>query len=321
MKKLKCLVYLTVIALSTLLSCTNESDDLITDNKEKEEKELKSIVYTDNYVRDNSQGVYIAPGIEWWYNREGTFYCYLYDVYHYDYPYSPYSPNNYFHYINIIWNGYPPYNYSNFQNYKIQVQYRIDNYDWAYPGTYANVNGLPYRTYGIYDILGHEAPLDLNSTDFAYGNLEFRIRMVHKDFPGPNIGTITEPRYNENLVSKWAYCSRIVTNSYGSGSPLLGDPNSGVDGRIKIYVNLPPESSTIDYSYFVSFGQHSYDRNFAMGGINGFYWKPAKTGTVYVTAQKSDYSPTPIYKKSVSKSATYDAGTASLTFSFSPNEF
>jgi len=325
MKKLKYLMYLTVTVLCTLLSCSNESNDLITGNDEKEQKEekkeLKSIVYTDNYILDTNQGLYIAPGIEWWHNREGTFGCYLYDVYYLDTPYSPYSPNNYFHYINIIWNGYPPYNYSNFRDYRMQVQYRIGNYDWITPGNVANVEGVPYRTYGIYNILGHEAALDLNSTDFAYGNLEIRIRMVHKDFPGPNIGTITEPKYNANLVSKWAYCNRIVNNIYGSGSPLLGDPNTGVYGRIKIYVSIPPDSNHDDYSYFVSFGEHSYDKNFAMGGINGFYWKPVKTGTVNVIAQKRDTSSTPTYIKTVSKSSAYDAGTESLTFTFSSNEF
>lgn len=331
MKKLKYLMYLTVTVLCTLLSCSNESNDLITGNgekeqKEEEKKELKSI-YLENYILDTNQGLYIAPGIEWWQNREGTFDCYLYDVYHYDYPYSSYSPDIYFHYINILWNGYSPYNYSNFRDYKIQVQYRIASNgigyhnDWWSPGKLANVNGLPYQTYGIYDILAHQAPLDLNSADFVYGNLEFRVRMVHKDFPGPNIGTATVPRYNANLVSKWAYCGRTFTNIYGSGSPLLGDTNSGVYGRIKIYVSIPPDSNHEDYSYFVSFGEHSYDRNFAMGGINGFYWKPAKTGTVNVIAQKRDTSSSSTSIKTVSKSGVYDAGTASLAFSFSPNEF
>lgn len=323
---MKHLLYLLVIVLCTLFSCSSEFNNLkIEDNNDQEKKELKSIIYKGNYILDNNRGFYIAPGLEWWHNREGSFYCYLYDVYYNDYPYSVYSPNDYFYYISILWNGYPPYHYYNFSDYKIQVQYRFRRYgydqdDWKYPEGLANINGSPYKTYGIYNILADEEPLDLNATSFAYGYLEFRIRMVHKDFPGPNIGTSLAPKYDEKLVSRWAYGGSTINNIYGFGSPMLGDSNIGVNGRIKINVNIP-SSFTYDYSYSVSFGEYSTDINLIAGGINGYYWKPAKTGKINVIAQKRDNSFTPAKIKTTSKSATYGAGTGDLTFNFSESDF
>lgn len=308
MKKLKYLVRLAAIAVFVLSSCskndpvTSESkDDSVTSKSSKEKNKIKSS--SDSYVEG------------------GTQMTYLYDVYFQDYPYLPDTEDIFFHYATIIWNGYSPYNSYNWPNYSLQVQYKLRTSTQWYNAGGGN---------GLYEIKGHEKPVEISAYDLPYGNGErigIRIRLVH--------------RSDSTIISHWSDREQAFYNNYGFGRPEQDDTQE----RLKMTVNVPQYPSDHKYYFYYSISFVEDNNRLLMDPSscslvyapmpnlsNIFYrWKPNRRGKVTMTIMRTEEywsydprnpNPGPFYRsKYRSKEATYEERMSDITFNFTDGDF
>lgn len=311
MKKLKYLVRLAAIAVFVLSSCskndpvTSESnDDSVTSKSSKEKNKIKSS--SDSYVEG------------------GTQMTYLYDVYFQDYPYLPDTEDRFFHYATIIWNGYPPYNSNNWQNYNLQVQWKLRTSTQWYNAGGGN---------GLYEIKGDQKPVEISAYDLPYGNGEqigVRIRLVHKS--------------DSTIISHWSDREQAYYSNYGFGRPGLDDPLQDTHERLKMTVKVPEYINQKYYFYYSISFEEDNDRLLmdpsscslvytAMPNLSNiiYRWKPLRRGKVTITVMRTEEywtwdirnpNPGPYYKsKYRSKEATYEERMSDITFNFTDGDF
>ncbi|WP_333866799.1 hypothetical protein [Sphingobacterium sp.] len=330
-------------------SCSKESIDTKKDVVLKEgAKKLLSRNSTNLNTASGSgfmSDIVIDPALEWWSQEEGTILApYIYDIYAgYSTPQSEMSPDTSAHYFSILWNSYIPYHGNAGNNYRrLQIQFKSQQWggtNWYYPKTENPQNNNPfgqiYKQYGLFQRTidpVRDYPMDLSSTIFPYGNVSIRIRVVSNDFPGPNIGTASQPKYDKSLATQWVeYGPRW--NEYGYGRPqptpniitnTWNDETTNDPGVLNIKVSLPENEGDYSYSYYITVGSIYVYGGKAPWGPEGSHniSKPQKSGIVRAVATQNFTNLNgAVQEKTQTKMMQYSASDKTASFTFVKNDF
>jgi hypothetical protein len=328
-------------------SCNNELIDAENDaalNQQAVSLVNKKTALKTTAANGFMEDVRLDPALEWWQNEQGTLAApYLYDVYFGTTPYAMGSPN-YAHYLSIIWNSYSPYDGSGAPNYKrVQIQYKVgrgSTATWYYPKTEVPTNNNPfaiiYKQYGLFQRIPpggdpyKDYPIDLNSVFFPNNQeINIRFRVVSNNFPGPNIGTASNPKYDKSLASQWSYNERLRYNYYGFNLPQpipdtakkTWNNESNDDGILNVKVFIPIDTNSFTYSYYISAGSQYINGEKAPWGGEGSYniSKELKSGIVRVVVTEENKSTQE--KRTVTKTYLYLNYDTKATFAFQKTDF
>lgn len=216
---------------------------------------------------------------------------------------------------------------------------------WYYPKF--NNNPIPplpgiskKKEYGITDRLIDyggfiDQPQDYNSVSFPAGYMDIRLRVLHKDFPGPNIGDETHPLYDKSLATEWAYFEQNPLNNiygYNITQPIYNpgtnkwenviDKDQNILNVQVFFPLIPPENVT--YSYTISTGIHDINGvlNHMNEGNHNFSRPNKDYGIIYVFAvrkyERIGQSPEIRY---TNKSLFYSPSDTYKYINFSDNDF
>ena len=191
-------------------------------------------------------------GMDWCKDREGDLPAlYEYQVSCRDFP-SGHGPDTCIYYMTIIWTCYPPITEANWMDYQyMQVQHRLISGTTAFPWRYLGEGGPGNYNYGIVKVNGFQDPMDLNATHLPT-RVQFRYRLLHKDFPGKADKSINDKEkwYNKNLATGWHYKDYnqpTYNNPYGYNSQdfnnmeslkfIINDPKCGSSFSVRVLVD------------------------------------------------------------------------------------
>lgn len=305
---------------------------------------------TVSHIKEISYEIITNPALEWWYDQEGALGApYIYFIYTTTEPLAYCAIDTCRNYLSIMWNGGYPYSggYYALEYRRMQIQYKESGYGkpWLYPKFESEESDIYYgsfivrhKKYGICNRQCLDAyqdhPMDFSSVCFPAGPIDIRIRILHDDFPGPNIGDAQYPDYNRELATEWDYFYNSVDNTYGFG---ISQPSYGSNGWsnnnvldsdpdvLNVTVYTPFAQYGVTYSYTVSTGLETMSGNaftmLAGEGSHNFSKVAKNIGMIWLNATRTETVGGYQMTKYCHKSQLYGSGDTQISFSFSDSDF